>query len=198
MNTRGSIVAFVLLVAVGVGARLVPHIPNFAPVTATALFCGVYMNRRLSLVMPALVMALSDYALLYINPYGHTSFSHLYAPWLLWHSALPYVYLSFGISALVGWYAKSHHSGWVVVSAALICSVQFFLITNAAVWVDGMYARGIDGLWQSYAAALPFFRGTALGDLFYTCVFFGLAEFVLGALGSREQQPDEAAAAVAA
>ncbi len=174
-------------------ARLVPHIPNFAPVTATALFCGVYMNRRLSLVAPALVMALSDYALLYINPYGHTSFSHFYAPWLLWHSALPFVYLSFGISALLGWYAKSHRSGGVVVTAALICSLQFFLITNAAVWIDGMYARGIDGLWQSYVAALPFLRGTALGDLFYTCVFFGLAEFVLGALNAHRGEAADAA-----
>ncbi|HEX5368697.1 MAG TPA: DUF6580 family putative transport protein [Dehalococcoidia bacterium] len=189
MSKRQTIVAFGLLIVVGVVARLVPHIPNFAPVTATALFCGVYMNRRLSLVAPALVMALSDYMILYINPYGHTSFSHFYAPWLLWHSALPFVYLSFGVSALVGWYTKSHRSGGVVVAAALLCSLQFFLITNAAVWIDGMYSRGIDGLYQSYVAALPFFRGTALGDLFYTCVFFGLAEFVLGALHSGREAP---------
>jgi hypothetical protein len=189
VNTRQTVAAFFLLVAVGVVARLVPHIPNFAPVTATALFCGVYMNRRLSLIAPALIMVLGDYALLYINPYGSTSFDHLYAPWLLWHSALPYVYASFAISALVGWYAKSHRSGGIVVLAALICSVQFFLITNAGVWLEGAYARGLDGLWQSYVAAIPFFRGTALGDLFYTCVFFGLAEFATGALQARRSQP---------
>src|SRR3990172_4768675 len=160
MSKVQALAAVVIFVVVGVAARVLPHIPNFAPVTATALFCGVYMGRRYSLVALLVILAASDYLLLYINPFGATSFDRLYAPWEVWHNTLPYVYASFGISALVGWYIQRRRRAGVVVRAA------------------GAYARGIEGLWQSYAAGLPFFRGTVLGDLFYTAAFFGLYELV--------------------
>jgi hypothetical protein len=70
--------------------------------------------------------------------------------------------------------------------------LQFFLITNAAVWIGGAYDRGIDGLWQSYVAGLPFYRGTLLGDLFYTAAFFGLYELVRRP--RRHEAPDAATA----
>jgi hypothetical protein len=178
MSTKQTVAVILALVVVGVVARLIPHIPNFAPLTATALFAGVYMSRRASLILPLVILLASDYLLLFINPYGRVDFSHLYGPQALWHSSLPYVYISFGISALVGWLIKNERSPFLVASAALFCSVQFFLITNAAVWIEGAYDRGIAGLWQAYVAGIPFYRGTVLGDLFYTTVFFGLYELV--------------------
>lgn len=196
MNKRQTVAVVAVLIVVGVVARLVPHIPNFAPVTATALFCGAYMSKRYSFAAIGAIMLLSDYLLLYINPYGRTSFSHLYMPWDLWHSAIVYVYLSFGISALVGWFVKSRRTGGVVILATLFCSVQFFLVTNAGVWIAGAYDRGLDGLWQSYVAAIPYFRGTLLGDLFYTCAFFGMFEFLRGALGAGQDKPATEAVAV--
>jgi hypothetical protein len=184
MSKRQTVVVIVALVAIGVAGRLVPHMPNFAPVTATALFCGAYMSRRQSFAALAAILLVSDYMLLYIKPYGASSFDHFYAPWLLWHSTLPFIYASFGISAAVGWWVKSRRSSGYVVAAALFCSVQFFLISNAGVWAAGMYDRGLAGLMQSYTMALPFFRGTALGDLFYTSVFFGGFELLRGFAGS--------------
>jgi hypothetical protein len=178
MSKLETLATVVVLVALGVAARLLPHIPNFAPVTATALFTGAYMTRRVSLVALLAILLLSDYALLYASPFGRTSFDHLYAPWELWHSTLPYVYGSFGVSALVGWYVKGHRTAGVVLLAAVFCAVQFFLITNAGVWLAGAYDRGINGLWESYVAGLPFFRGTLLGDLLYTSAFFGLYEML--------------------
>jgi len=180
MSKSQTVVIILALVAVGVTGRLVPHMPNFAPVTATALFCGAYMTRRQSFVALAAVLLVSDYLLLYIKPFGGTSFDHFYAPWQLWHSTLPFIYASFAVSALVGWWVKSRRTSGYVVGAALFCSVQFFLISNGGVWAAGMYDRGLDGLLQSYTMALPFFRGTALGDLFYTCVFFGGFELASG------------------
>jgi hypothetical protein len=172
------VAAICVLVVVGVVARLVPHMPNFGPVTATGLFCGVYMSRRTSIGVVLAVMLLSDYALLYVNPYGSAGFGHAYEPWALWHSSLPYVYASYGISTMVGWLVRGERSGALLACATLFCSLQFFLITNAAVWLEGSYARGIDGLWQSYVAGLPFFRGTLLGDACYVAVFFGAYELV--------------------
>ena len=195
MSQRQTLVMIAALVAIAVIGRLVPHMPNFAPVTATALFCGAYMTRRQSFLALGAVLLLSDYLLLYINPYGRTSFDHLYAPWQLWHSALPYIYGSFAISAAVGWWVKSRRSSGLVVVAALFCSVQFFLITNAGVWAGGMYDRGLDGLLQSYTMALPFFRGTALGDLFYASVFFGGYELASGFAHGFRREGKQALAA---
>ena len=180
MTKRQTFVIIAAMVATAIAGRLLPHMPNFAPVTATALFCGAYMSKRQSLVGLAVIMLASDYLLLYIKPFGGTSFDHLYAPWQLYHSDLPFIYASFGVSAMVGWWVKSRRSSGYVVAAALFCSVQFFLISNAGVWAMGMYDRGLDGLLQSYTVALPFFRGTALGDLFYASVFFGGFELVTG------------------
>ena len=186
MSKGQTIAVIAAMIAVAVIGRLVPHMPNFAPVTATALFCGAYMSRKQSFLALGAILLLSDYLLLYIKPFGGTSFDQVYAPWMLYHGTLPFVYLSFAISAAVGWWVKSRRASGYVVGAALFCSVQFFLITNAAVWFGGMYDRGLDGLMQSYTMALPFFRGTLLGDLFYASVFFGAWELITAvARGAR-------------
>ena len=177
MTKSEAALMVVVLIVAGVAGRVLPHMPNFAPVTATALFCGAHMSKRSSVAATFVILLASDYLLLYINPFGTTSFAHFYAPWELWHRTLPYIYASFGISAAVGWYVKHHYSVSLAVVAASLCAVQFFLISNAGVWMAGGYDRGIDGLWQSYVAALPFFRGTLFGDLVYTALFFGLWQF---------------------
>ncbi|HLF76597.1 MAG TPA: DUF6580 family putative transport protein [Dehalococcoidia bacterium] len=166
------------LLVVGVLSRLLPHAPNFAPVTAIGLFSGAYMPRRYSLLTPLVVMLTSDYLLLYLNPFGAVRLDRLYAPWDLYHETLPYIYASLCISALVGWLLARELRVLSITTGALFCSIQFFLITNAAVWIEGAYDRGLNGLWQSYVAGIPFFKGTLAGDLVYTAVFFGLYEFV--------------------
>ena len=192
MSKQETVFAIVIFIAVGVIARLLPHIPNFAPITASALFCGAYMHKRYSLAAPIAIMFVSDYLLLYVDPFGQTSFHRVYPPWDLWHSALPYVYGSFCVSAVVGWHLKSHRSAGTVIVAALFCSVQFFLITNAGVWLAGAYDRGLNGLLESYVAAIPFFRGTVLGDLLYTSAFFGLYEMARERGAATEVSYEEA------
>src|SRR5688572_12868871 len=188
MSKRETVAILGILVLVGVIARLIPHMPNFAPVTATALFCGAYMGKRMAFAAPLVVLMISDYLLLYINPYGEVNFSTLYGPLAAFHNTLLYVYASIGISALVGWLVARERSPALLAAAAMFCSLQFFLITNAAVWIEGAYARGIEGLWQSYVAGLPFYRGTFLGDLVYTATFFGVYELVRR--GRPEPQPE--------
>jgi len=72
-------------------ARLMPHMPNFAPITAMALFGGVYLEKRYAFVVPLVAMLISDYLLLYINPFSSPmfNFSHVVPPQALFHSALP-------------------------------------------------------------------------------------------------------------
>ena len=177
-----------LIITVAAILRLVPHMPNAAPITAMALFGGAYLNKKYALIIPLVAMLISDYLLLYINPFSSQliNVTRLYPPQALLHSTTLAVYSSFLISGLVGLWLKNRKTVKNIVFASLFSSIQFFLITNAAVWVVGMYDRSILGLWESYIAGIPFYRGTALGDLFYTAVFFGGYEFVLHATKSQK------------
>ena len=164
----------IMMIIGGILLRLLPHMPNFAPIAATALFGGAYINKRYAILVPLITMAISDYLLLYIHPFQSTmvDFSHIYSVTAMFHSATVYVWSSFVISGLIGIWLKKHKKPGYIFAACLLSSLQFFLITNYGVWAGGMYSRGFAGLMQSYIMGLPFFKWTILGDLFYTGVFF--------------------------
>lgn len=158
--------------------RLVPHMPNFAPVTGIGLFGGAYLNKKIAILLPLTVMVISDYLLLYISPFTMSAdFSRVYPITALFRADTAFVWGSFLISSLIGLWLRNHKKPALVVGATLLASVQFFLITNFGVWVVGAYSRGLDGLIQSYIMGLPFLKGTILGDLVYTSAFFGVYEF---------------------
>lgn len=144
------------LVGVAVISRWLPHPANVAPITAVALFSGVYLNKKTAIVLPLLSMLLSD---LIIGFYG---------------PMMVFVYGSFLLSSLIGFIVRKSPSKKKIIAASLCSSVLFFLITNFGVWFAGtMYSKDVSGLLTSYVAGLPFFRNTLLGDLFYTTVLFG-------------------------
>lgn len=152
--------AALLLIIVGVVARLLPHPPNFAPIAALALFGSVYLPKPAGFLIPLGAMLVSDAV---IGFYGLT---------------MVYVYGSFLLIGLIGISVRQHKTVATIIGASLLASLLFYLITNFGVWVDlrSGYSPDIDGLWASYAAGLPFFRNTLLGDLVYTGVFFGAYE----------------------
>ncbi len=171
----------ILIIVGGVLLRLVPHIPNFAPISAMALFGGVYLKKKYAITIPLVAMILSDYLLLYINPFRSKifDFSHFYPLSAMFHSTTIYVWGSFLISGLIGIWMRNKKSPSNVVFSSLAGSIQFFLITNFGVWATGMYSRGMDGLIQSYIMGIPFFKWTLFGDLFYTSMFFMAYELAL-------------------
>ncbi len=137
--------------------RIVPHYPNFTPVAAIALFGGAHLNKRwLALSIPLIALFLSDLVLGF-------------------HAYMLPVYFSFALVVLLGGLLKKHIRVHSVVGASLAASVLFFLITNFAVWIgtSQFYPQNIAGLVSCYAAAIPFFHTSLLGDLFYSAVFFG-------------------------
>ncbi len=144
----------------GAVLRFIPHAANFAPIGAMAFFGGARLNKKYALIIPLAAMFISDY---FIGFYS----------WQIMAS----VYASFLIYGLLGLRARKNESWLKIGGATLAGSVLFFLITNGAVWVFGsMYPHTLGGLIACYAAGLPFFRGTLLGDIFFTAVFFGLYE----------------------
>ena len=146
----------VIIIVAAVGLRLVPHMPNFAPISAMALFGGAYLDKRLAVLLPLSAMIISD---LFIG---------FYSPMVMLS-----VYGSFVLIGLIGMWLRRRKSPKNIFLASISSSVLFFLITNFAVWAAGSYSRGLDGLLASYIMGIPFFRGTFLGDFFYTGLFFG-------------------------
>lgn len=137
--------------------RLVPHLPNFTPIGAMALFGGAYLGKKTAFALPLAAMLLSD---LFI---GFDSVSGRLA-----------IYLSFALIVGIGIWLKKHRSVTNVIAASLVSSTLFFLITNFTIlYTQSLYPKTLVGLIESYTMAIPFFRNTLTGDLFYTGVFFG-------------------------
>jgi len=86
---------------------------------------------------------------------------------------------------------------WRVVGAAVTSSVSFFLISNFAVWAASpqMYPRTFTGLMMSYTAGIPFFRGTAESDLFFSLAMFGTPVLLHSLAGWLHKSGDHPAAA---
>lgn len=144
--------------------RIIPHIPNFAPIAAMALFGSVYLNKKYGLILPLIALFLSDILIGFYNPWIMAS-----------------VYGSFIIIGGIGLYLKKHKGTTNIIVASLFGSVIFFLITNFSVWAipHSFYPHTLNGLMQSYLMGLPFFKNTVMGDLFYTGAMFGLMEIVI-------------------
>lgn len=151
MKKQTLILLFILAAAL---IRIMPHIPNFTPVTAMALFGGVYFtDKRLAYLVPVLVMLISDIFL------GFSMISI-------------FVYLAFILISFLGTRFQS-----ISIKSILISSIAFFLITNFGVWLLG-YPKSFAGLLECYTLAIPFFRNSLLGDLFYSGVMYFSFEYI--------------------
>ncbi len=148
-----------LLVLAGVILRVLPHPDNFSPVTAIALFSGVALAPALALTVPLLVMIASD---LWIGP----------------HSLFFLTWGCFFLVSLLGIGIKDSAGASKIFLGTLAGSVIFFIVTNLGVFFfQNMYAKDFSGLAECYVMALPFFKNTVLGDLFYSGVLFGAFGF---------------------
>lgn len=136
--------------------RLMPHWPNVSPVAAMALFGGAYFaDRRLAFIVPFVALLLSDLI-------------------LGLHSSMLFVYAGFALTVVFGFYLKGRVNITNTAFAVVASSVMFFLLTNFGAWVtSALYAKTASGLMQAYAAGIPFFQNSLLGNAVYAAVIFG-------------------------
>ena len=158
MNKKIEIITSIVLVFAVALSRLFPHPLNFTPIGAIALFAGVNFSKKYSLLLPIIAMLVSDY-------------------FLGFYSTMYWVYSSLILMSVVGILIKEKKSIPIIIGATLLNSILFFVITNFGVWFGGvMYPQSFSGLVDCYIAAIPFFRNSITGDLFYVAVIFGLFE----------------------
>ncbi|MEJ6698294.1 MAG: DUF6580 family putative transport protein [Flavobacteriales bacterium] len=143
-SNKVEIKLFLGLVILAILTRLLPHPPNFAPITSIALFTGFHFsNKRLAIFIPLFCMFLSD---LYLGI----------------HSLMPLIYLTFVMISVLGIRAKSISFGIVMGASTL-----FFIISNLGVWYF-YYPHTWIGLSSCFILAIPFFINSLMGDFFYT------------------------------
>jgi hypothetical protein len=160
--------------------RFIPHMPNFAPITALAIFSAANLSWKKSVGITLAARFFSD----------------LFLGFFSWPLMLA-VYTSHLVGILFGLWIRGKTTDvipdsdpesrlWIlkqvqddatkkwlkVFISSLGASFIFFLVTNFAFLYTG-YAHNFSGIILSYTNALPFLRGTLAGDLGYTVALFG-------------------------
>jgi hypothetical protein len=155
IHPRAALIVGIVLAAAML--RILPHPMNFAPIGALALFSGAYFSsKRAAVALPLLSLVAGD---------AFTGFHRL----ILW------VYASFLFSVLIGFWLRRKKSFFRSAGATLAGAVQFFVVTNFAVWAAsiGNYPKTWSGLAECYLAGAPLFWNTLAGDAFYAALLFG-------------------------
>jgi len=156
-------IGLTLLSAAG---RLVPHAPNVTPLGGACLFAGSKIAGPLAWLLPLIVMIATDLSPL---PFGGG---------LTWIS--PVIYASFLLNVWIGRRMLRNATAIRVGAAAFLGSLQFFVLTNFALWVEssvrgsGLYTADLKGLAACYTLAIPFWGKTLAGDLLFTAALFGV------------------------
>ena len=152
--SRAVLVAVMIFFAAIV--RVAPHPRNFTPIGAMALFAGAkFRDRRAAFLIPLTALLAGD---------------------LLsgMHRLIPVVYASFLLEVLIGTWLGKRQSVPQIGLAVVFGALEFFLITNFAIWkVFDTYPHTLAGLGACYLAGLPLFVNTLAGDALYAGLLFG-------------------------
>ena len=150
MKEKNKKILFItLFIIVAALMRLIPHPPNFVPITAIAIFAGVKFNNiKIAYAIPISIMLISD---LFIGFYSISLF----------------VYLAFILIITYSSFIKKYSIKNIILS-----SVMFFIITNFGVWLMGGYPKSIEGLVLCYTMAIPFFTNSIIADLFFSAILY--------------------------
>lgn len=164
-HSRPLTFGLTLLSALG---RLIPHAPNVTPLGGSCLFAGSRISGLWAYLLPLAVMIATDPIV------GHAGGARSGYTW-----GSPVIYASFMINVWIGRRMLRSVTPVRVGAAAFLCSAQFFVLTNLAVWAStAIYPASLGGLILCYAEALPFWGRTLAGDLLYSGAIFGLYELL--------------------
>jgi hypothetical protein len=163
-----------LLIALGVMTRFLPHPHGAVAIGALAIYTGARLPRWWGLAVPIGALLVSDVLKVFLVwgiEYAGT----------LWSLESVVRYVTFAVIVLVSGMCRTRRAAGLV-ALSLGASTLFFLTTNFMVWAIPRelpgeplrYARDLGGLLHCYTMGLPFFRNSLIADLLGTTVLFGL------------------------
>ncbi len=152
-----DIIFFSLILILASFCRLIvpESMPNFSPIGAIALFSGACIaDRRMAIIFPLAALLLSDMV-------------------IGLHSTMLFTYTGFIGILILGRFIKPRF-GLSMVVTSLAGSLFFYIVTNFGYWMMYSPEKSLGGLYKAYFDAIPFFRNTIAGDLFFSTLLFGL------------------------
>ena len=88
------------------------------------------------------------------------------------------VFVSFALVVAIGIVLLKKVNVVNLLTANVLGTLGFFLISNFFVWVGGkMYPQTIEGLGMCFTMGLPFLKNTLLSNLLFSAVMFGTFEY---------------------
>jgi len=156
--------------AIAILLRVVP-LPvgyNVSALGALALLSGAHApSAWLALALPLGCRAVTDCWIELQTGYG-------------FYDSMLFDYLAYAGVSLLG-RLLSPRQALAVFGTAAASTVLFFVVSNFGVWLlspDHAYTRDLSGLQLCYIKGLPFARGTFIGDLLFSAIFFGAWQLV--------------------
>lgn len=146
------------LIALATVAHLIPHPFGVSSIGATALYSGAYGSKRFSWAVPLIPLFI-----------GHlvSGFYDL--------TVMAFVYGGFALSTFAGrWFLARERNYKRYGIAVAVGATIFFVVSNFAIWLVGMYPPLMAGLVQCYINGLPFLGQAMLANAAYCFVLFGL------------------------
>jgi hypothetical protein len=158
MQRKTYVIACIVLLVLGIGARLLPHLPNATPITALAFAGSLYFGKRMGLFLPLAALFISDAIIGFYDIRIMAS-----------------VYISFALIGVLSSVQGKDRSVPATGLLVLASPILFFIITNFAVWMfSPWYEKSFTGLMYAYELAIPFLRNMMIGDILYTSLLLGV------------------------
>lgn len=183
MKNREVLMASALIL-IGFLFRVMPgHIANVSPIAAMALLGGLYLNKKwLAFLVPVVALFGSD---LILNNTIHRAFITDQTGFVFFADYMLWTYAAFALTVVIGFVLMRSKAMSKIIIGGFAASVLFFLLTNFGTWLaSGMYPRNGAGLSACFAAAIPFFRNTLLGNMVFVTLMVGAVEFMRARSGS--------------
>jgi hypothetical protein len=147
-----------LVIVLATLAHVVPHPFSVSSVGATALYAGAYAKNSIGWAVPMIPLLFGNAI------FGFFDFT-----------VLAFVYGGFALSTLSGrWLLRERRNYWRYGAAVAIGAAIFFLVSNFAVWLVGMYPPTFAGLLACYINGLPYLGQAMIADGAFCFVLFGL------------------------
>ena len=176
---KSTIILVTVAAALAIGLRLIEGpMHNFSAMGALAVLCGAVVRPTwLGLLIPLMARLLTDSVLQLQTGHG-------------WYGSILFDYAAYAASFGIGYWIRPQRAA-TAFAAGVLAAISFFGISNVGVWClphEGMYLypRTLAGLIDCFTQAIPFARGTFVGDVGFTLAFFGFMNLLPGILTSTD------------
>ena len=168
---KSLIVAFILLIVIGVLFR----VAGYAPQIAMAIFgAAVIRDKKLAFFLPLFTMFLSDVAIEVLFRLGYMNYSGFYAGQNFYDSQMMN-YILLALITFMGFWARNLNLARIA-AITISAPTLFFLLSNFFVWMAGsglVRPKTFGGLMQAFADGLPFYRTSLATTVIFSVVLFG-------------------------